>query len=134
MRITESADWRDALPFESPVLLAEVVPGEPARCAGCGPDVDPRPRDELWAYKHRHPNNHAGFVRFYCATHVPAARRAPAAAPAPVRKERARSAPRATAAPARRAPDLDVTRAMCPDCFVEVAANGVCGMCGRQVA
>jgi hypothetical protein len=25
-------------------------------------------------------------------------------------------------------------RAMCPDCFVEVSATGLCGMCGTQVA
>jgi hypothetical protein len=25
-------------------------------------------------------------------------------------------------------------RAMCPDCFVEVSATGMCGMCGTQVA
>jgi len=127
MRITESADWRDALPFETPIVLDTVLPGEPARCAGCGPDVDPRPRDELWAYKHRHPNDHAGYVRFYCATHVPAARRAPAPPAAAVRKERA-SRP----SPARRTPaQPERVAQLCPNCFVEVPPTGVCGICGH---
>lgn len=131
MRITESADWRDALPFENPVLLAEVLPGEPARCAGCGPDVEPRPREELWAYKHRHPNNHAGYVRFYCVAHVPAARRAPVPPAAPVRRERARTA----SSPARRTPAQPERPAtLCPNCFVEVPPTGVCGICGETVA
>ncbi|MFH8249099.1 glucose-6-phosphate dehydrogenase [Microbacterium sp. B2969] len=130
MRITESADWRDALPFESPVVLADVVPGEPARCAGCGPDVDPRPRTELWAYKHRHPNNHAGFVRFYCVTHVPAARR-PAPSPAVTTRSRPERAPRQ--ALVRRPAQPERQAVLCPNCFVEVPPTGVCGICGEKV-
>ncbi|TDN91945.1 glucose-6-phosphate dehydrogenase [Microbacterium sp. BK668] len=131
MRITESADWRDALPFESPVLLADALPGEPARCAGCGPDREPRPRDELWAYKHRHPKNHSGYVRFYCAAHVPAARRPAAASPVP--RSRAERAPRQ--APVRRTPaQPERVSLLCPNCFVEVPPTGVCGICGERVA
>ncbi|NYE18679.1 glucose-6-phosphate dehydrogenase [Microbacterium immunditiarum] len=128
MRIVASSDWRDAIPFESPVLVADVVPGDPTRCFTCGADSEPRPRTELWAVKHRHPKNHDGFVRFYCAEHRPVVvrREAPAAA-AP----RAKSRPPAERAPSRRTPSTrDVTRAMCPNCFVEVSASGDCGMCG----
>ncbi|HKP08929.1 MAG TPA: glucose-6-phosphate dehydrogenase, partial [Microbacterium sp.] len=84
MKIVASADWRDSVPFENPVLLADVVPGEPTRCFTCGPESELLPRTELWAYKHRHPKNHDGYVRFYCAYHVPAAAivRQTAAAPA----------------------------------------------------
>lgn len=128
MRITDSANWRDALPFESPVALSDVMPGEPARCAACGPDVDPRPRDELWAYKHRHPKNHSGFVRFYCSAHVPAAKRA--APPPPARAERSR----ATSAPRRSPAQVERPALLCPNCFVEVPPTGVCGICGEQVA
>lgn len=130
MRITESADWRDALPFENPVLLADVLPGEPARCAGCGPDLPARPRDELWAYKHRHPKNHSGYVRFYCAAHVPAARRAPTVARVEASRPR-----RTSPAPARRTPaQPERVAALCPNCFVEVPPTGVCGICGEHVA
>ncbi|WP_396655534.1 glucose-6-phosphate dehydrogenase [Microbacterium sp.] len=123
MRVVAASDWRDGIAFETPYILAEVLPGDPARCAGCGPDAQPLPRTELWAYKHRHPKNHDGFVRFYCAAHVPAAKR-PSAAPAakPVRH----SAPRRAAVP-EKAPVL------CPECFVEVPATGVCGICGATV-
>lgn len=129
MKITNSSDWRDGLPFDIPVDAAEAVPGEPTRCVMCGPDSDPFPREALWAMKHRHPNNPAGFVRFYCADHRPKAKLAPPAAPAKVRRERV-STPRRAAAPT--IPDR--VAALCPDCFVEVPATGVCGMCGQQVA
>jgi len=130
MKIVASADWRDAIPFENPVLVADVVPGEPTRCFACGPDSELLPRTELWAYKHRHPKNHDGYVRFYCAFHVPAAAPQPQAAAA---------APAARAKASRPAPVPRVSmkpviperaRTMCPNCFVEVSATGECGMCG----
>ncbi|MFV0320748.1 MAG: glucose-6-phosphate dehydrogenase [Microbacterium sp.] len=125
MRVVAASDWRDGLAFETPFILAEVLPGDPARCVACGADAEPLPRPELWAYKHRHPKNHDGFVRFYCAAHVPAAKRAaPAASRGPAPR---RAAPKRTpAAPERPAP-------LCPDCFVEVPGTGVCGMCGATV-
>ncbi|KAA9105048.1 glucose-6-phosphate dehydrogenase [Microbacterium rhizomatis] len=129
MKIVAAADWRDRIPFETPMIVAEISPGEPARCAICGADSALRPRTQLWAFKHRHPKNHDGFVRFYCAEHVPPA--VVAVAP-PVheriapRRERRVSAPRA-AAVVERPPTL------CPDCFVEVPASGICGMCGNVV-
>jgi hypothetical protein len=130
MKIRTSSDWRDALPFETPLHAAEAVPGEPTRCAACGPGSEPREREDLWVVKHRHPNNHAGFVRYYCLAHRPQ----PAAAPAPaaatrVKRERV-STPRRPAAPT--VPER--VAALCPDCFVEVPATGVCGMCGQRVA
>ncbi|MEU1971159.1 glucose-6-phosphate dehydrogenase [Microbacterium sp. NPDC019599] len=139
MKIVESADWRDSLPFESPVLVADIAPGDDARCVGCGADSAPRPRTELWAVKHRHPKNHGGFVRFYCAQHKPAPAARPASVPAvstsPGRAATARrSAPSAERrAPARRPAPEDRVRAMCPNCFVEVSATGVCGICGTEV-
>lgn len=134
MKVTASSDWRDDIPFETPTLVADLVPGEPARCSVCGAASAPLARTELWAVKHRHPNQHAGYIRFYCLLHRPEPRRAPVEpVAAPVRR-----APRARAestAPARRPVSLDAApRAMCPDCFVEVSATGECGMCGRQVA
>ena len=129
MKITNSSDWRDGLPFDIPVDAAEAVPGEPTRCVTCGPDSDPFPREALWAMKHRHPNNPAGFVRFYCADHKPKAPLAPAVS-APERARRAASSrPRKLAAPT--IPERIAV--MCPDCFVEVPATGTCGMCGQQV-
>lgn len=127
MKITNSSDWRDSLPFDIPVDAAEAVPGEPTRCVACGPDSEPFPRESLWAMKHRHPNNPAGFVRFYCAEHRPKAKPLPPVAPTKVRRA---PAPRRAAAPSipeRVAP-------LCPDCFVEVPPSGTCGMCGQQVA
>ena len=127
MRVVAASDWRDGIAFETPYILAEVLPGDPARCAGCGADAEPLPRTELWAYKHRHPKNHDGYVRFYCAAHVPAAKRAPVAATKPAR--RAAAARRAPAA--QRAPEK--APVLCPECFVEVPATGVCGICGTEV-
>ena len=139
MKIVESADWRDSLPFESPVLVADIAPGDDARCVGCGADSAPRPRTELWAVKHRHPKNHGGFVRFYCAQHKPAPAARPASVPlastSPGRAATARRAPAAPRpAPVRRptAPS-DRVRAMCPNCFIEVSAKSVCGHCGAEV-
>lgn len=128
MQIRTSSDWREALPFETPLLASEAMPGEPARCAGCTVDTAPLPRTELWAVKHRHPNNPAGFVRLYCLSHRPAARPAVSAPPS-TRRERAATARRL---PAPTIPERPAV--LCPDCFVEVPATGVCGMCGRQVA
>ncbi len=132
MKIVDSADWRDRLAYDTPYRVDEIMPGEPARCVSCPAGIDPWDRAALWAVKHRHPKNHAGFVRFYCQTHLPPR---PAAAPAPIR-ESARRAPRATTPRAPRAAAVsvaDVVRPMCPECFVEVSATGVCGMCGTQV-
>jgi hypothetical protein len=128
MKIVASADWRDAVPFEIPVLVADVIPGEPTRCFTCGPESEPLPRTELWAYKHPHPKNHDGFVRFYCAYH------APQAAPRP---EPVSTAPTTRTRTARPAAQRRVSkpviperqRAMCPNCFVEISATGECGMC-----
>jgi hypothetical protein len=129
MKVTATSDWRDAIPFESPMVVAQVVPGEPTRCSVCGGESALLPRTDLWAVKHRHPNHHAGFVRFYCAAHLPVI--AEPAAPLgrkrpPARLERQPAARRPAAADAP-------PRAMCPDCFVEISATGVCGMCGTQV-
>ena len=128
MKIVASADWRDSVPFENPVLLADVVPGEPTRCFTCGPESELLPRTELWAYKHRHPKNHDGYVRFYCAYHVPAAAivRQPPAAPA----ARAKSSRPATERRAAKPVVPERIRAMCPNCFIEVSATGECGNCG----
>ncbi|WP_438352540.1 glucose-6-phosphate dehydrogenase [Microbacterium sp. CJ88] len=127
MKIVTAADWRNSLPFDTPFLVADLAPGEPARCAACGTDAEPLPRTELWAVKYRHPKNHAGFVRFSCAAHTP--RTPPPAAAAPARPRRA-----AAEKPIRRPATTDAApRAMCPDCFVEVSAKGLCGICGRQL-
>jgi hypothetical protein len=138
MRIRTTSDWRESLPFETPVPAAGVLPDAEARCAGCA-DGALRPADELWVVKHRHPNNPAGYVRVYCSAHAPSAPR-PAAAPAsPVGRGTARASraasPRSTparTAPRRSAPEP--VRAVCPNCFVEVPSTGVCGMCGERVA
>jgi hypothetical protein len=130
MRVAKSADWRDAIPFETPMVVADLVPGDPTRCSVCGNDSEPRDRTELWAVKHRHPHHHDGYVRFYCSEHVP--RTKAVATPQPV----ARSAIRPERRPAahRHPAASDVVRAMCPDCFIEVSATGLCGNCGRRVA
>lgn len=128
MRVNSGTDWRDGIGFDSPVLLADVLPGDDARCATCGADAEPRPRTELWAFKHRHPKHHNGYVRFYCQAHVPVVvRREPAVRPVATRER----APRA-AAP-RRAAVVETPRAVCPNCFVEVPSTGVCGVCGTEV-
>ena len=134
MKIVSSSDWRDAIAFDVPVVVADVVPGEPTRCVGCGADGELFDRTELWAVKHRHPKHHGGFVRFYCDAHKPAPAPAPAV-PVVAKKTRA-SAPRAERRPTSPKPTPVTdrpTRAMCPDCFVEVSAGGDCGMCGAQV-
>ncbi|MBB2975171.1 hypothetical protein FHX49_000712 [Microbacterium endophyticum] len=134
MKIVMSADWRDDIPFETPMMASESAPGEPIRCASCDNDKDAFPRDELWAFKHRHPTNHAGFVRFYCAEHVPAAVVEQPAAPVAAKATKTPRASRA-ATPARRpTPAEERPRAVCPTCYIEVSAKGVCGMCGEQVA
>lgn len=136
MKFVSSGDWRDAVPFESPMVLADVVPGEDASCFSCGRTAEPRPRTELWAFKHRHPNDHFGYVRFYCQAHVPAVQRRPEpTTPASARTARAARAERVPAP--RRTPaaiEQDKPRAMCPNCYVEVSATGECGMCGTIVA
>ncbi|WP_454167347.1 glucose-6-phosphate dehydrogenase [Microbacterium lacticum] len=130
VQIRNSSDWRDALPFELPVAAAEAVPGEPTRCAGCGVDSEPWPREALWVVKHRHPTNPAGYVRYYCAEHKPTPKLAPPVS-APERARRAASSgprkPDAASIPERAV-------VLCPDCFVQVPPTGVCGMCGQQVA
>lgn len=136
MKIVAGADWRDAIPFETPIVVADLAPGDDARCAACPAEAPALARTELWAVKHRHPKNHSGFVRFYCAEHRPAPPVAPVtelpARRASAPKPRARREPVSTVAPRRPAPS-DTVRAMCPDCYVEVSATGECGMCGRQV-
>lgn len=134
MKITDSTDWRSSVAYDTPVLVADLVPGEPTRCAECGTDSELLLRTELWAVKHRHPNNHSGYVRFYCSDHVPVFE---VAKPLVVesRAARAASPARRTAAPARRPSVADEKpRAMCPDCYVEVSALGLCGICGNTIA
>lgn len=136
MRVATGSDWRDGLPFDKAVIVADVVPGEPTRCVVCGMDSQPRPRTELWAIKHRHPKNHDGFVRFYCQDHLPKIER-PAVVTAEPRRHTSPSRTRTPSAPREstaRPTNFDITRAMCPNCFVEVSATGVCGICGEQVA
>ena len=58
MKIVSSSDWRDAIAFDAPVLVADVVPGEPTRCVGCGAEGELVDRGEWWAVKHRHPKHH----------------------------------------------------------------------------
>lgn len=129
MKITSTSDWREEIPFETPMIVASLVPGDPTRCSVCGGDSALLPRTELWAVKHRHPNQHAGFVRFYCQAHLPVVEKA---VPVETRRTIARAE---RAAAVRRPTAVDAPpRAMCPDCFVEISATGVCGMCGRQVA
>jgi hypothetical protein len=140
MRISSNADWRTSLAFDTPVLVADLLPGEPAHCSQCGPASAPRPRTELWAVKLRHPMHHEGDVRFYCAEHRPAVpppavstdREVSGARPGR-RAPGQRTAERAPRSPARAVVE-DRARAVCPDCFMEVAATGVCGNCGRAVA
>lgn len=130
MKVTATSDWRETIAFETPMIVAAVVPGDPARCSVCGGTSEPLPRTELWVVKHRHPNHHAGYVRFYCQSHLPAIERPPA----PVETRRSAARAERTAA-VRRTPSVDAKpRAMCPDCFVEISATGMCGMCGTQVA
>jgi hypothetical protein len=131
VRVNSGSDWRDDIGFDSPVLLADVLPGEDARCATCGADSEPRPRTELWAVKHKHPKHHNGFVRFYCREHTPVIVRREPAAPPKASRERAARAPRATAP--RRPAAVETPKAICPNCFVEVPPSGVCGMCGTAV-
>lgn len=131
MRIVASSDWRDGLPFEVPVIVAEISPGEDTRCFVCGADSTPLPRTELWAVKHRHPKNHSGYVRFYCAEHRPAPPRLTPVVD-PRRSATARGERRA--APRRSTPAVERPAALCPNCFVEVPATGVCGICGTTVA
>ncbi|GAB3602876.1 glucose-6-phosphate dehydrogenase [Microbacterium aureliae] len=135
MKITTSSDWRDGLPFDTPVLVSDVMPGEPTRCASCPADAPLRPRTELWAVKHPHPKNPAGFVRFYCLDHRPQPPRLPdpARAVAATRPRKAPAARRSPAAP-RPTPAAERPRAVCPNCFVEVPSTGICGMCGESVA
>jgi hypothetical protein len=131
--VTSGSDWRDAVPFETPMVLADTSPGDPARCAVCGLDSDPIARDELWVVKHRHPKQHSGFMRFYCAEHVPAPPPPPAAvAPAATKRTAAPRTPRAPKAP-RPTPAAERPRAVCPNCFVEVPPTGICGSCGERV-
>jgi len=139
MKITRTADWRTGVPFDAPVVVSDVLPGDPARCTGCGIESDPLPRTQLWALKHRHPNDPAGIVRFYCSAHLPAVER-PTADPgygssrgsARTSGRAPRATPRATTPRTPKAPEKpDV---VCPDCFVVVPASGVCGMCGQPVA
>jgi len=130
MKITRSSDWRDALPFEIPLRASDAVPGEHTRCAGCGADSPVFAREDLWVVKHRHPNNHAGFVRFYCTDHRPQLK----VAAAPVTRRETARRERVASTPRHVAPVVERPATLCPDCFVEVPATGVCGMCGQRVA
>jgi hypothetical protein len=136
VKIRSSDDWRGTLPFETPTIAAEVVPGDPARCSACPVGTDPYPRTELWAVKHRHPNNHDGDVRFYCALHAPVYEKPDLVASAPLsaRTRPPARAPRPAAERVeRRPPVIERPRAVCPNCFVEIPPTGVCGICGEVV-
>ena len=122
MKFAGTSDWRDAIAFDTPMIVADLVPGDPARCSTCG---QLRPRTELWALKQRHPHQHDGYVRFFCREHLPKVE--PPVPPAETRRSSARAG-RAPAA--RRTPVAEKQRAMCPNCFIEVSAAGVCGVCG----
>ena len=122
MKFAGTSDWRDAIAFDTPMIVADLVPGDPARCSTCG---QLRPRTELWALKQRHPHHHDGYVRFFCREHLPKVE--PPVPPAETRRSSARAG-RAPAA--RRTPVAEKQRAMCPNCFIEVSAAGVCGVCG----
>lgn len=128
MKVAATSDWRDAVAFDTPVVVADLSPGEPARCSVCGGDSALRDRTELWAVKHRHPKHHSGHVRFYCGEHVPEVKLPPTTAAPRSGRAAARSEPRAAA---RRVPAVEKERAICPDCFVEIPPTGVCGICGR---
>jgi hypothetical protein len=130
MKVTATSDWRETIPFETPMIVAAVVPGDPARCSVCGGGSELLPRTELRVVKHRHPNHHAGYVRFYCQAHLPVIERA---APTVDSRRPAARSPRPPAVRRPASPDAK-PRSMCPDCFVEVSATGMCGMCGSQVA
>jgi hypothetical protein len=127
MKVVASTDWRDGIPFETPIIVAEILPGDDARCSVCGGDSELRSRTALWAIKHRHPRHHDGYVRFYCLEHLPAVQ----VVEAPIERERpaARGA-RLRAAAVRRPAVVEKEPVLCPDCFVVVPATGVCGMCG----
>jgi hypothetical protein len=125
VKITGSTDWREELPFDVPVLVADVVPGDPTRCSECGIDSAPHERTALWAVRRRNPKSHAGVVRFHCAAHLPPP-------PAPVESE-VDARLRLSTARAARAATRSGT-AVCPTCFVEVPPTGVCGMCGERIA
>ena len=122
MKFAGTSDWRDAIAFDTPMIVADLVPGDPARCSTCG---QLRPRTELWALKQRHPHHHDGYVRFFCREHLPKVE--PPVPPAETRRSSARAG-RAPAA--RRTPVAEKQRAMCPNCFIEVSATRVCGVCG----
>ena len=132
MKITSTSDWReDDRVRDSHDRRRDLVPGDPTRCSVCGGDSELRARTELWAVKHRHPNQHAGYVRFYCQPHLPVVERVRV----PVETAVARSlGPSARPRSGARRRSMRSRRAMCPDCFVEISATGVCGMCGLQVA
>lgn len=136
MRVVSSNDWRSRLPFDTPVVLAELIPGEPARCVMCSFDTEPFPREALWAVKQHHPKHHDGHVRFFCVDHKPERSRqiVPEPLAAPTRAPRAARTPAAerTSIPRRPVQEMEITRAVCPNCFVEVSATGVCGVCGEK--
>ena len=142
MKVAKTADWRDGVPFDMPVIAAEVAPGEPTRCFVCGTDSEPLDRTELWAVKHEHPHHHDGYVRFYCAEHTPKVVQSvapvlPAAKASARRPAAARHAGSSDRQPPARRPSSVVDeqpRAMCPNCFIEVSALGLCGVCGETVA
>lgn len=134
MQIRTSSDWRDALPFETPVLASEAMPGEASRCARCPADVPPKDRTELWAVKHRHPNNHAGFVRLYCVEHRPAVAPPPVVSAPPSARTRKSTTPRAPRSPRATPSAPERVAAVCTNCFVEVPPSGICGVCGEPVS
>ncbi|MDN3495329.1 hypothetical protein QL996_05270 [Planococcus sp. APC 4015] len=136
MKVVATADWRQSIPFDTPVVVSELVPGEATRCVTCGVESELRERDQLWAFKHQHPNHHDGFVRFYCREHVPVVEKRE---PVPTVRAARAAARAATPSAVRTSPVRRVSnedrppRAMCPDCYVEVSAKGVCGMCGNTI-
>lgn len=129
--------------FERPYPLAEVNSDARAKCSRCGLSRVPRPVSELVAIKHRDAHHPAGLWKIYCPEHLPAVPVAGADAPVASRARAAASrAPRAprepkAAAPKRASkptPMVDRPPVICPRCFVQVPATGVCDGCGDRVS
>ncbi|MCR2763076.1 glucose-6-phosphate dehydrogenase [Microbacterium sp. zg.B48] len=133
MKVAASTDWRDGIPFDTPLIVAEILPGEETRCSVCGGDSALRSRTELWVIKHRHPKHHDGYVRFYCPEHLPEIAPVEPVLERPAVRARRPAAPRAAAA-TRTPAAPEKQRAVCPECYVEVSALGLCGICGQTIA
>ena len=129
MKVVATSDWREGIAYDSPTLVAEILPGEDTHCSVCGGDSPLVARTELWAVKHRHPKHHSGHVRFYCRAHVPVV-----AQPESPGVKRERAAARTERRPPQRRPLApEKPAAVCPNCFIEIPPTGVCGKCGYSI-